>query len=151
MEYGFCVAGEPLVREKKRATAVRPPKGRTHEHLLPVQEGESGDLEAKDESDGCGAESEEVHLEPQEKHLSNSRQSGRATNPSGRTTGDRKRPKDPTTTNDQSSNPTNQRTVGKTPDYTYPLRTLVPTLRGGQGGETKPLKQEAKITYCERY
>ena len=66
MEYGLCVAGEPLVHENKRATAVRPPKGRTHEHLLPVQEGESGDLEAKDESDGCGAESEGVKLEQQE-------------------------------------------------------------------------------------
>ena len=63
MEYGFCVAGEPLVHENKRANAVRPPKGKTHEHLLPVQEGESGDLEAKDESEGCGAEHEIEQLE----------------------------------------------------------------------------------------
>ena len=59
MEYGFCEAGEPLVYESERANAVRPPKGKADEHLMPVQESESGDPEAEGNEDGCGAEWEE--------------------------------------------------------------------------------------------
>ena len=59
MEYGFCEAGEPLVYESERANVVSPPKGKTDEHMMPVQESESGDPEAEENGEGCGAECED--------------------------------------------------------------------------------------------
>ena len=60
MEYGFCVAGEPLVHENKGANAVRPPKGKTDEHLLPVQGDESGDPEVEGHGEGLEVERDEM-------------------------------------------------------------------------------------------
>ena len=49
----------------ERASVVTPPKGRTDEHLLPIQDGESGGLEAESEREGCGAKPEEAQSKQQ--------------------------------------------------------------------------------------
>ena len=150
MEHGFCVACEPLAHENERANFVRPPKGRTNEHLLPIQEGESGDLEAESEKDGCGAEIEAVQLEQQEEYWSNIAD----------------RVEEFHTRVAEQFEIENDQRIQQPPMIKVPiqptreqwerhqttniLRALEPTLCGSQGSEEKPLQQENEGTYCTR-
>ena len=59
------MAGEPLVQKIERANAVRPPKGRTDKHLMPMEGDESGDLEAEEDKEECGADEEEIQSQQQ--------------------------------------------------------------------------------------